>query len=74
MQITQEPVIGYLLEWHCEIIWEQYLSNVTYSTVRNRKRAGRNGKWEKSLLRRKLRTAHLISLTSNEKMTCFAVN
>lgn len=39
MQITQEPVIGYLLEWHCEIIWEQYLSNGTYSTVRNHKRA-----------------------------------
>lgn len=47
MQITQEPVIGHLLEWHCEIIWEKYLSNVTCSAVRICKRAeGKSKKWE----------------------------
>ncbi len=73
MQMTQEPVIGYLLEWHCEIIWEQYLSNGTYSTVRNRKRAGEigNGKNIYNYCTRKLCTAH--SLTNNEWMICFAV-
>jgi len=73
MQITQEPLIGYLLEWHCEIIWEQYLSNVTYSTVRNRKRAGGNGKLENRYCSKNT-MYNTFSLTSNEEMICFAVN